>query len=173
MHIHHITIYKTSRLFDTESDYHNANRIKRCGSNLDQYPNKIAKINPHHQIHYLCVKLPFPLKPRDWLNRIIFKRLDNGDYIYCSRSVDESGDDIPKFDKSSLRPSPTSAEFAGFYKLERLPFDCCKVTYVAKVDIKGSVPKVVVETGLGTIVDTPRRAYEFFKRDKEVSVMRG
>ena len=43
---------------------------------------------------------------------------------------------------------------------------------MAKVDIKGSVPKVVAETGLGTIVDTPRRAYEFFKRDKEVSVTR-
>ena len=43
---------------------------------------------------------------------------------------------------------------------------------MAKADIKGSVPKVVAETGLGTIVDTPRRAYEFFKRDKEVSVMR-
>ena len=88
------------------------------------------------------------------------------------RSVDESGDDIPKFEKSSLHPSPTRADFAGLYKLERLPFDCCKVTYVAKADIKGSVPKVVAETGLSTIVDTPRQAYEFFKRDKEVSVTR-
>ena len=149
------------------------NHIKRCGSNLDQYPNKIvAKINSHHQTHYHCVKLPFPLKPRDWLNRVIFKRLDNGDYIFFMRSVDESDDDVPKFEKSSLHPSPTRADFAGLYKLERLPFDCCKVTYVAKADIKGSVPKVVAESGLGTIVDTPRQVYEFFKRDKEVSVMR-
>ena len=147
--------------------------MKRCGSNLDRYPNKVTKkINDHHLIHYFCNKLPFPLKQRDWLNRMIYKRLANGDYMLMYRSVDESGDDIPKFEKSSLHPSPTRADFAGLYKLERLPFDCCKVTYVAKADIKGSVPKVVAEAGLGTIVDTPRRAYEFFKRDKEVSVMR-
>ena len=154
------------------SDHTLARHIKNYGTNLGQYPTKVlAKINDHHLIHYLCTKLPFPLKPRDWLNRSIFKRLDNGDYIYCIQSVDESDDDIPKFEKSSLHPLPTRGKFAGFYKLERLPFDCCKATFVAKVDIKGSVPKVVAEAGLGTLVDTPRRAYEFFKRDKEVSVM--
>ena len=88
------------------------------------------------------------------------------------RSVDETDNDVPKFEISSLHPSPTRADFMSLYKLERLPFDCCKVTYVAKADIKGSVPKVVAETGLGTLVDSPRQAYEFFKRDKEVSVMR-
>ena len=149
-----------------------ASHIKRVGSHLDKFPSKVvAKINYHHHISYSCEKLPFPLKPRDWLSRGIYKRL-NGDYMLMFRSVDENDDDVPKFEKSILHPSPTRAEFAGFYKLERLPFDCCKVTYVAKVDIKGSVPKVVAETGLSAIVDTPRRAYEFFKRDKEVSLMR-
>ena len=163
---------QTCRLFGTKSDYNITNHINRVGSNLEKFPSKVvAKINDHHLILYRCTKHPFPLKPRDWLNRSIFKRLDNGDYIYCIQSVDESDDDIPKFEKSSLHPLPTRGKFAGFYKLERLPFDCCKATFVAKVDIKGSVPKVVAEAGLGTLVDTPRRAYEFFKRDKEVSVM--
>ena len=92
--------------------------------------------------------------------------------MLVQRSMDGRDDGVPKFEKSTLHPSPTRAEYAACYKLERLSFDCCKVTFVAKADIKGSVPKVVAETGLGTIVDTPRRAYEFFKRDKEVSVMR-
>ena len=162
-----------NRVFDTNSDFHIANHIKNYGMNLDHYPNKVlAKINDHHLIYYACTKLPFPLKPRDWLNRGIYKRIDNGDYMLMYRSVDESDDDVPKFETSSLHPSPTRAEFMTLYKLERIPFDCCKVTYVAKADIQGSVPKIVAEAGLGTIVDTPRRAYEFFKGDKEVSLMR-
>ena len=160
-------------MFDKESDLDRSGHIKSYGKNRDQYPNNVlAKINDHHLIYYACTKLPFPLKPRDWLLRGIFKRLDNGDYIYFMRSVDESDDHIPNFEKSTLHPSPTRAEFAGCYRLERLPFDCCKLSYVAKADIKGSVPKVVAETGLGALVDVPRRAYEFFKRDKEVSKMR-
>ena len=91
--------------------------------------------------------------------------------MLVQRSIEGRDDGIPKFEKSTLHPSPTRAEFASFYKLERLSYDCCMVTFLAKADIKGSVPKVVAETGLGTIVDNPRRVYEFFKRDKEVSVM--
>ena len=160
-------------MFDKESDVGRASHKKNYGTNLDQYPNKVlAKINDHHLIHYSCTKLPFPLKPRAWLTRGIYQILDNGDYMLMNRPVDENDDDIPKFEKSSLLQSPTRAEFMSLYKLERLPFDCCKVTYVAKVDIKSNVLKIVAETSLGTIVDTPRLLYEFFKRDKEVSVMR-
>ena len=159
------------RLYDRESDLDRSAHIKKNSTNLDQYPSKmLSKINDHHLIHYFCTKLPFPLKPRDWLTRGIYKRLNDGNYMLMFRSVDESDDDVPKFEKSSLHPSPTRAEFVSLYKLERLPFDCCMVTFVAKMDIKGSVPKVVAETGLGTIVDKPCRLYEFFKRDKEVSV---
>ena len=57
----------------------------------------------------------------------------------------------------------------SYHEVKRLPFGCSKLTYVAKADIGGSVPKVVAETGLGNIVDVVRRAYNLFERDEEVS----
>ena len=160
-------------MFDVESDFHREEHVKKYGTNSAHYPNKVvAKINAHHLIHYFCTKLPFPPKPRDWLNRGIYKRIDNGDYMLMYQSVIDRNDSILKFEKSTLNPAPTRANFVSLYKLERLPFDCCKVTYVAKADIKGSVPKIVAETGLSIVVDIPHRAYEFFERDKEVSVAR-
>ena len=151
------------------SDYNIANHVKYNGSNLDHYPNEVVAINSHHLVRYHCIQLPFPLKPRDMLIEGIFKKLDNGDYMLIYRSVDERDESVPKFEKSTLKPSPTRAELTSLCKLERLKFGCTKITYVAKTDIKGSVPKMVAEAGLSILVDSPRRAYQFFKRDKEVS----
>ena len=40
---------------------------------------------------------------------------------------------------------------------------------MAKADIKGNVPKLVAEGGLGIMVEIVKRAYDFFERDAEVS----
>ena len=120
-------------------------------------------------IHYQCSKLPFPLHARDWLQRAIFKKLDNGDLVLVFRTISEKEEDVPEYKRSTMKPPPTRGDFNGYYYLERLPNDCTKLSYIAKADIRGSVPKVVAESGLRTIVSTVETAYEFFERDEEVS----
>jgi len=54
---------------------------------------------------------------------------------------------------------------------EHLPHDCCKFTYIAKVDIKGTVPKIITESGLAGVVNSVRLAYKYFERDEEVDLL--
>jgi len=42
------------------------------------------------------------------------------------------------------------------------------MTYVARVDIKGMVPAVVINTGLKGIVETVNRAVDFFEEEAEL-----
>jgi len=83
-------------IFHNTSDYDTAKHIKSNGRNTDLYPNiEVARLNPHHQITYQCRKLPFPLSPRDWLQRGIFKQLENDSGILCVyRPVDEKKEKV-------------------------------------------------------------------------------
>jgi len=78
---------------------------------------------------------------------------------------------VPPYAPSTLKLGETRirGEFTALCTFERLPHNCCKFTYVVKADIKGSVPKVVAESGLSGLVESVRDAYKYFERDEEVS----
>ena len=151
-----------------DSDQAIKQHMKRNGSDNEQFPNKIiSTINGHHQIVYSCRKLPFPFSPRDWLTRSLFKKIGVDTYVLINSSIPNSCDDVPKFQEST-NEKKVRGVFTSLVVFERLPYNCCKFTMTAKADIKGQIPRVVAESGLSGLVNSVRRAYEFFERDKEV-----
>jgi len=94
------------------------------------------------------------------------------EYQLVYKYFDEEKDrDIFKFDYvgSKLKEEKRiMGRFEGLYTFEELPYGCCKFSFVLKVDIKGNMPKVVMENGLSGMIDVVRKAYVHFKRDKEV-----
>ena len=158
--------------FNFESDENKAQHIKSNGPNAEQYPNFIASaVNDHHHVTYSCRKFPFPLVARDFLNRVVFTQFNDDTFILAYRPIDASKETVPPFKLSTIKEGDKRIRglVTGLYIFERLPNNCTKFTYTIKVDIKGNIPKVVEESGLGRQVDGVRRAYEYFERDAEVS----
>ena len=157
--------------FDVNSDCDKAKHIKNNGPNSDQYPNgEIARISFHHQITYSCQKLPFPLLPRDWLQRGIFTQIGPDEFVLVYKFVDEKTATVPPYTPSTLKEGVKRirGELTALYRFQRLPHGCTKLTYIMKADIKGSVPMVIAEKGISGALDTVRNAYEYFQRDEEV-----
>jgi len=156
-----------------DSDYDKAKHIKANGPNAMQYPNyEVAQINDHHQIIYSCRKLPSPLVARDWLNRGIFTQINDNKFVLVFKFIDEAtATDMAPYTPSTLKlgEKRIRGESTFLCIFDRLLYNCCRFTYVAKADIKGSVPKVVAESGLSGIVEAVRDAYRYFERNEEVS----
>jgi len=152
-----------------------ANHIKSNGPNAEQYPNVVvARINDHHKITYQCRKMPFPLVARDWIQRGIFTKISDDKFVLVFKFIDEKNkQNVPIFTPSTLKLNDKRirGEVTYLYNLERLPHGFTKLAYIAKVDIKGSVPKVVAESGLSGIVDGVRQAYRYFERDEEIDML--
>ena len=100
-------------------------------------------------------------------------QVENHKFILAYRSIDESKESgVPLYSPSILKEG--EKRIRGYSTalciFERLPHSCCKFSYITKVDIKGSVPKVMAESGLGGLVNKVQQAYRYFERDDEVSI---
>ena len=88
---------------------------------------------------------------RDWLSRGVFSQIDDNKFELVYKFINEATEtDVPPYTPSTLKlgEKRIRGEFASLCTFERLPHDCCRFTYIVKADIKGSVPKVVAESGL-------------------------
>jgi len=90
-------------------------------------------------------------------------------YRYIEEGTEDE-DDVPPFPLSTLKENEERirGQFMAICTFERLPHECCRFTYIAKADIRGSVPKVVADSGLAGMVDSVRQASNYFERDAEV-----
>ncbi|GMI58993.1 hypothetical protein ScalyP_jg11017 [Parmales sp. scaly parma] len=165
-------------IFDVDSDHLTNSHIKRNNcEDLKLYPNKIvATINDHHIIHYQCIKMPFPLLPREWLTRLIYKQLEpevessSRSYLLTVNSVPAEHPDVPDYIPSRA-PGVILGELSADYKFTPLPFNQTKITKIATLDLKGAIPISIAASFLSSSVDTPKQAYNYFQRDDEVDKM--
>ena len=160
-------------IFHVGSDQNKAKHIRHHGPNKELYPNfVIDHVNQHHLITYRCITMPFPLVARDFLQRAIFTQVDDDKFVLVFEPIDRKTEatKIPPYTASTLKlgEKRIRGEATILCIFERLPNNCCKFTYIVKADIKGSVPKVVAESGLHKQVDLVRQTYQYFDRDEEV-----
>ena len=113
--------------------------------------------------------MPFPLSPRDFLSRGMWRRISRNKYILCYHydEPDDVGHDI----KYSKLKKLVRAEYTGIYLFERMSEDRTRMVYVSKVDVRGRVPAMVANSGLKGLVETVNRATEYF--DEELELLAG
>jgi len=142
--------------------------IAANGPDSSKYPNKtIRVVNDHHQIFYSCRKLPPPMKPREWLTRNIFQRVDADTIKYFSTSIHDDPDLPPSFTKTTLH-NAIRGEISVIHEYKRLPHNQTRFTLRLKVDIKGSIPQKIANMGMSSALDSVYRAYKYFQRDEEI-----
>jgi len=159
----------TAFMYDTDTHQAREAHIAANGPDSSKYPNKtIHVVNDHHNITYSCRKIPPPLKPREWLARGIFRQVDEDNFILVYTPVADDDPDLPpSFTKTTLK-NAIRGEFTAMHKYERLPHNQTRFTFTTRLDIKGSVPKAIANMGMSSFLDTVRRAYMYFERDKEI-----
>ena len=159
----------TTFMYETDTHQTREAHIAANGPDSSKYPNKtIHVVNDHHHITYSCRKMPPPLKPREWLARGIFRQVDEDNFILVYTPVADDDPDLPpSFTKTTLK-NAIRGEFTAMHKYERLPHNQTRFTFTTRLDIKGSVPKAIANMGMSSFLDTVRRAYMYFERDKEI-----
>ena len=131
------------------------------GDDPSAFPSRTEEeFSPHHHIIYSCRKMPFPLSPRDFLHRGVWKKLDEDTFMlgykYC-----EDNDLTEGLVRASAR-GVVRAEFQGIYYFERTKANHTKLTYIAKADVKGMIPSAIANTGVSGMVETVNRAQAYF-----------
>jgi len=154
-------------LIDTHQNRNN--HIAANGPDSSKYPYKtIRKMNDHHKIVYTCRRLPPPLKPRDWLNRIIFHQPNADTIKYFGTFIHDDDPDLPpSFTKTTIK-NIIRGEISMIHEYERLPHNQTRFTLRMKVDIKGSIPKQIANLGMSGALEIIHKAYKYFQRDEEI-----
>ena len=135
----------------------------------EKFPSRtIAAINFHHEITYSCEKLPPPLAPREWLVRGCFKKIDENKFVLLYMSVNDDDSLVPpNFTRSTL-DKVIRGQKITLFTFERLPFDQTKLTMVAKLDLKGTLPASLAKRTLSSALNAVRQTYNVFQRDEEI-----
>ena len=72
--------------------------------------------------------------------------------------------------KLEIKKKAVRAEYQGVYLFERMSEDRTRMVYISKVDVKGRVPAMVVNSGLKGLVETVNRAVEYFDEELELTI---
>ena len=89
-------------------------------------------------------------------------------FLLIFDSVDDDDPDVPKnFTKTTLQ-NVVRGKITSMFYFSRLPFQQCKLTMISRADIKGNIPKQLANRGLSSVLESVRRAYEYFERDDEI-----
>ena len=157
--------------FIWEKDSHQAkdSHAKDNGRDERKYPNKrIKTINEHHQLYYSCRKMPNPIFPRDWLNRGLWQKIDDDNFIFVALSVQDDDPDMPPNFQPTTHQSAVRGEISAFYSFKRLKFNQTQFTVVLKGNPKGLIPTKLINIAISGALNSTRRAYEYFARDDEI-----
>ena len=110
------------------------------GTDDSAFPNRvISHVNNHHIIHYVVKKCSFPLAPREFYLRSMWKKVEGTeDYIICTKSLNAEERDALVDCERATQEKVIEVSFSGFFYLQRLELDCSKLTYITKCDLKVS-----------------------------------
>lgn len=147
----------------------NQNLVKhedQNGPDFDKFPSRIEEArSEHNHIIYSCRKMPFPLSPRDFLHRGIWKKIDSDTFLLGYHYCDE--DELEDGLQRATAGGVVRGQFQCAYHMKRIGGNCTKLTYIARVDVKGMVPAALANTGIGGMVETVNRACDYFRPREE------
>jgi len=120
----------------------NRERVKVAGS-LRASERSLTRINDHHGVFRFVVDFEVPgLKPREMIQSLIWKWGKWGDKLVVVYDTLENNKNF------TPNPAYVLANATGFYEYEKLKplegFPQTRVTWTQQVDLKGFVPKFVV-----------------------------
>ncbi|GMI62514.1 hypothetical protein ScalyP_jg5719 [Parmales sp. scaly parma] len=162
--------------WDVKSFQNRRKHIDQNGDDEDNFPNRLeGEFNNHHHIFNTCWKMPFPLAPRSFLHRGIWRRVTRDRYVLCYKFFEEDErikNELPDLlvSKLEIKKKAVRAEYQGVYLFERMSEDRTRMVYISKVDVKGRVPAMVVNSGLKGLVETVNRAVEYFDEELELTI---
>eukprot|EP00758_Cryptobia_borreli_P008965 Tbor_TRINITY_DN5431_c1_g3::TRINITY_DN5431_c1_g3_i1::g.24773::m.24773 len=146
-----LTIFRVQREMPTTDpavlydQFHDADYRKTWDNNMLEGYN-ICKLNPHNDIGYYALKLPWPLKNRDFCNMRSWMEFTNGDYAIFNHSVPHS----------QCPPSSSyvrGKSYLSGYLVSPLPIKGgCRLIYITHADMCGSIPKKLIDMALNQTV---------------------
>ncbi|GMH99645.1 hypothetical protein TrVE_jg1818 [Triparma verrucosa] len=150
--------------FAFNSNYDMSLHHKANGTNSDEYPNVVLNmVNNHHHIVYYAMKVPYPLQPRSFLCRGIWKRTDEDTYVLVYRTPSSTSFGVPpNYPRSTKKVIPSVYE--ATWLIRRLRNNLCHCTYMVMADIKGNVPAAVLNHGAAGALEKLKRAYQYFEK---------
>ena len=120
-----------------------------------------SKVTPHDVVTANVHRMPFPLYPREFVNRQLCTVDDNGDFLTMASPVDAVIDY-----GTSIRTVRGTAK--GFMRLAKLNNDQCTVTYFQYLDGGGSIPEWVVNRKVAMVLGYTSNLRDCFQRDDEI-----
>ncbi|KAG8341688.1 START domain [Trypanosoma vivax] len=128
-------------LYDT---LHDSTYRKTWDDNMIEGYN-IAVLNRHNDIGYYAVKLPWPMKNRDFCNMRSWMEFTNGEYIIFNHSVPHK--DCPP-NKSFVR----AKSILTGYLIRPLGSGGCVLNYITHSDPCGSIPHSIINMVVTRVV---------------------
>ena len=103
----------------------------------------VKELNKHCRLYLSRRHFPAPgLSDREWRMKMVWERCDDGTYFLTYEDTNELDDEFPVETGSVVASSRAAYLFEPLPKVGNIPQT--RVTYVGRVDMKGSIPRFIM-----------------------------
>ncbi|GMI23360.1 hypothetical protein TeGR_g15299, partial [Tetraparma gracilis] len=143
--------------------FHVTSRVNRryAKENGDLARVVLDRRTDHDFIWAMVTKLPFPLRPREFVGRNICFKDSTGDLVVVFEPSEAEAD-------YGVKLRAVRAEAFAVLRFTPVRDDRCKVTVVKKVDAAGNIPVFVVNRKIPTSISDCAILREEYQRDNEI-----
>ena len=154
------------------SSHHSNERINAV-KKLRKNPREVVKtIAPNHIVMSSIKDIPWPLKNRQFIYESTWTRNSDGSFIFAFRPpmLENLSDGVVNIKRNTSRQlvKAETRAFAVIKPTGEHSLDSCDVTWVQKLDGKGSIPPKIMEKIIPRSLQLVSQVREKFCRDDDI-----
>ena len=168
-------LYFLRLLFPSNELSHHSNERMKAVKKLRKNPREVIKtIAPNHIVVSSIKDLPWPLKNRHFIYECVWTRKPDGSFVFAFQPPENEEDEIDcglinlGINRNRQLLKAESRGFVIIKPTKEYNIDSCEVTWVQKLNGKGSIPPKIMERVIPRSLQLVSQVREKFCRDDDI-----
>ena len=126
----------------------------------------LEAIHENHDVRYYALKFPPPMRDREFLNSSVQKQIDEDTIVVCDFPTI-----VKRHQTKDTKENRVRAEVHQFYQMKRIAEGVTRFDFYVKVDMRGKMPKFVINHILPVFMGFPLTRQSYFQHQRKLSIL--
>jgi len=126
----------------------------------------LEAIHENHDVRYYALKFPPPMRDREFLTSSVQKQIDQDTIVVCNFPTI-----VKRHQTKDTKENRVRAEVHQFYQMKRIAEGVTRFDFYVKVDMRGKMPKFVINHILPVFMGFPLTRQSYFQHQRKLSIL--
>jgi len=126
----------------------------------------LEAIHENHDVRYYALKFPPPMRDREFLTSSVQKQIDQDTIVVCNFPTI-----VKRHQTKDTKENRVRAEVHQFYQMKRIAEGVTRFDFYVKVDMRGKMPKFVINHILPVFMGHPLTRQSYFQHQRKLSIL--